>query len=77
MLLFSAIFLILRIILSNLFQRLTTCAATGGGGVVRLVQGTYSYHHYMQDGFNDDGWGCAYRSLQTIISWFRWDWPFL
>jgi hypothetical protein len=25
----------------------------------------------MQDDFNDDGWGCAYRSLQTIISWFR------
>ena len=24
-----------------------------------------------QDSFDDDGWGCAYRSLQTIISWFR------
>lgn len=20
---------------------------------------------------NDDGWGCAYRSLQTLCSWFR------
>uniref|UniRef100_A0A6N2K6G3 Ufm1-specific protease n=1 Tax=Salix viminalis TaxID=40686 RepID=A0A6N2K6G3_SALVM len=27
--------------------------------------------HYLQDGFDDSGWGCAYRSLQTIISWFR------
>ncbi|XP_035207916.1 ufm1-specific protease 2-like isoform X2 [Stegodyphus dumicola] len=36
-----------------------------------LVQGRYSYHHYMQDRMNDDGWGCAYRSLQTIISWFK------
>ena len=36
-----------------------------------LVQGTYAYHHYMQDYFDDDGWGCAYRSLQTLISWFR------
>eukprot|EP00300_Choanocystis_sp_HF-7_P015619 c19122_g1_i2.p1 GENE.c19122_g1_i2~~c19122_g1_i2.p1 ORF type:complete len:180 (+),score=42.27 c19122_g1_i2:294-833(+) len=25
----------------------------------------------MQDQFDDKGWGCAYRSLQTIISWFR------
>ncbi|KOC59028.1 putative Ufm1-specific protease 2, partial [Habropoda laboriosa] len=38
---------------------------------VKLVQGLYAYHHYMQDNFDDDGWGCAYRSLQTIISWFR------
>ncbi|XP_057187674.1 ufm1-specific protease 2 isoform X1 [Triplophysa rosa] len=36
-----------------------------------LVQGVYSYHHYMQDRVNDDGWGCAYRSLQTIFSWFQ------
>ncbi|MED6124169.1 hypothetical protein PIB30_056579 [Stylosanthes scabra] len=41
------------------------------GGSVSLVQGSYEYFHYLQDGFNDSGWGCAYRSLQTIISWFR------
>lgn len=40
-------------------------------GKQSLVQGRYSYHHYMQDKFNDDGWGCAYRSLQTLCSWFR------
>ncbi|CAK9825159.1 Probable Ufm1-specific protease 2 [Anthophora retusa] len=38
---------------------------------VKLVQGLYAYHHYMQENFDDNGWGCAYRSLQTIISWFR------
>ncbi|XP_045763581.1 ufm1-specific protease 2 [Maniola jurtina] len=38
---------------------------------VAVVRGRYSYHHYMQDNFNDDGWGCAYRSMQTIFSWFR------
>lgn len=38
---------------------------------VYLVQGTYSYHHYMQDHTDDNGWGCAYRSLQTICSWFQ------
>lgn len=41
------------------------------GGVTSLIQGSYEYHHYLQDGFDDSGWGCAYRSLQTIISWFR------
>lgn len=38
---------------------------------VYLVQGIYSYHHYMQDHMEDNGWGCAYRSLQTICSWFQ------
>lgn len=40
-------------------------------GKVYLVQGIYSYHHYMQDRMDDNGWGCAYRSLQTICSWFQ------
>lgn len=41
------------------------------GGRVHTVQGDYEYYHYMQHGFNDRGWGCAYRSLQTVLSWFR------
>ncbi|PIN18298.1 hypothetical protein CDL12_09038 [Handroanthus impetiginosus] len=41
------------------------------GGTVSLIQGSYEYYHYLQDGFDDSGWGCAYRSLQTIISWFK------
>ncbi|XP_029649619.1 ufm1-specific protease 2-like [Octopus sinensis] len=36
-----------------------------------VVQGRCSYHHYMQDNCDDNKWGCAYRSLQTLISWFR------
>uniref|UniRef100_A0A1D2AB68 Ufm1-specific protease n=1 Tax=Auxenochlorella protothecoides TaxID=3075 RepID=A0A1D2AB68_AUXPR len=40
------------------------------GGTQHLVQGSYLYYHYMQDRFNDSGWGCAYRSLQTLWSWF-------
>lgn len=44
--------------------------ATPSKGKYHVVQGSYTYHHYMQDGFNDSGWGCAYRSLQTLISWF-------
>ncbi|XP_077293156.1 UFM1 specific peptidase 2 isoform X2 [Arctopsyche grandis] len=38
---------------------------------IAIVRGFYTYHHYMQDQFDDDGWGCAYRSLQTLCSWFR------
>jgi hypothetical protein len=36
---------------------------------VHLVKGAYEYYHYCQDGFDDKGWGCAYRSMQTIVSW--------
>ncbi|KIH61516.1 peptidase family C78 [Ancylostoma duodenale] len=39
-------------------------------GVVAAVKGDYNYYHYMQDGIDDAGWGCAYRSLQSIWSWF-------
>ncbi|XP_062905458.1 ufm1-specific protease 2 [Mobula hypostoma] len=38
---------------------------------VHLVHGSYNYHHYVQDNINDSGWGCAYRALQTIISWYK------
>ncbi|GJW04861.1 probable Ufm1-specific protease isoform X2 [Tanacetum coccineum] len=41
------------------------------GGELSLVQGSYEYYHYLQDGYDDSGWGCAYRSLQTIVSWFK------
>ncbi|KAG4066450.1 hypothetical protein HA402_007086 [Bradysia odoriphaga] len=42
------------------------------GGTQYLVTGKYTYYHYMQDGFDDNGWGCAYRSLQTLSSWYQW-----
>jgi hypothetical protein len=40
-------------------------------GEKSAVKGKYYYYHYGQDGFDDKGWGCAYRSLQTIVSWFK------
>ncbi|MEW5302044.1 MAG: hypothetical protein WDW36_004856 [Sanguina aurantia] len=43
----------------------------GMGGRAQLVEGSYEYCHYTQDRVNDSGWGCAYRSLQTLVSWFR------
>ncbi len=33
------------------------------------ISGDYTYYHYCHDGTDDRGWGCAYRSLQTLISW--------
>ncbi len=36
-----------------------------------VISGSYIYYHYMQDNFDDQGWGCAYRSLQTVLSWFK------
>ncbi|KAK9823147.1 hypothetical protein WJX72_000610 [[Myrmecia] bisecta] len=44
------------------------------GGTCHLVDGAYDYYHYMQDKFDDAGWGCAYRSLQTLCSWFVRQW---
>jgi hypothetical protein len=42
-----------------------------GGWTSHVVEGRYCYYHYNQDGEDDAGWGCAYRSLQTICSWMR------
>lgn len=41
------------------------------GGDLALVRGKYEYYHYCQNGEDDNGWGCAYRSLQTLASWFK------
>ena len=34
-----------------------------------VVSGDYEYYYYGVDGFDDRGWGCGYRTLQTIASW--------
>ena len=65
------------------------CCFTVKDAAVAMVEGTYSYYHYMQDGVDDkvihccmatvtssniayiQGWGCAYRSLQTLWSWYN------
>ncbi|XP_033101991.1 ufm1-specific protease 1-like [Anneissia japonica] len=36
-----------------------------------FICGTYSYYHYGCDGFDDRGWGCGYRTLQTLCSWIQ------
>ena len=37
--------------------------------IFSIVSGSYVYYHYLCDGINDVGWGCGYRTLQTICSW--------
>ena len=38
---------------------------------ISLCEVKLDYVCKIQDNFDDDGWGCAYRSLQTIVSWLR------
>ncbi|TSN12280.1 Ufm1-specific protease 1 [Bagarius yarrelli] len=35
------------------------------------ISGQCLYYHYGCDGQDDRGWGCGYRTLQTIGSWFN------
>ncbi|XP_076445627.1 ufm1-specific protease 1-like isoform X2 [Babylonia areolata] len=46
-------------------------AAPGLPQHVSLVKGDYEYWHYCCDGTNDRGWGCGYRTLQTVCSWVK------
>ena len=38
---------------------------------ISLIRGNLKYYHYICDGFDDKGWGCGYRTLQTIFSWIK------
>ncbi len=33
------------------------------------VRGSLLFYHYQCDGQDDRGWGCGYRTLQTLCSW--------
>lgn len=39
-----------------------------------LVRGDYLYYHYGCDGRDDRGWGCGYRTVQTMASWLCHNW---
>lgn len=49
----------------------STPSAASGAVIVAQVSGLSEYCHYGQDGLADKGWGCAYRVLQTILTWYR------
>ncbi|RLN28043.1 putative Ufm1-specific protease [Panicum miliaceum] len=52
-------------------KRVKSTSRNVSGGIMSLIDGSYEYYHYLHDGIDDNGWGCAYRSLQTIVSWYR------
>eukprot|EP00455_Lapot_gusevi_P055605 TRINITY_DN9060_c0_g3_i1.p1 TRINITY_DN9060_c0_g3~~TRINITY_DN9060_c0_g3_i1.p1 ORF type:complete len:525 (+),score=108.65 TRINITY_DN9060_c0_g3_i1:1088-2662(+) len=54
--------------LSEEFEQLQRVSGVNNGRRY-FVQPSYAYFHYQQHNFNDKGWGCAYRSLQTLCSW--------
>ena len=55
---------ILQTLLCNVHKSVTTPCPPA-----KLVCGKYAYFHYVCDDFNDVGWGCGYRTLQTLCSW--------
>lgn len=36
-----------------------------------MIKGHYEFYHYGDQTFNDNGWGCAYRAFQSVLSWFN------
>jgi hypothetical protein len=34
-----------------------------------LLRGKVAYYHYEVDSFDDRGWGCGYRTVQSMLSW--------
>lgn len=55
-------------LLSNVHEGLKNVTDSG---TITYVKGTYDYYHYGCDGFADKGWGCGYRTLQTLCSWVK------
>jgi len=40
---------------------------------IHLVRGRFDYYHYGMQNLDDRGWGCAYRSLQMMLSYFHYN----
>nr|KAF7430109.1 hypothetical protein H0235_006507 [Vespula pensylvanica] len=62
---FEKIYVTTDCLLTNIHETLPTFDT----GETTIIRGIYEYWHYGCDGFNDRGWGCGYRTLQTICSW--------
>ena len=52
---------------NNSFSLLSTVKKPS---TAHFIDGPYLYLHYGHLGVDDRGWGCAYRSLQTLVSYF-------
>eukprot|EP01024_Parvocaulis_polyphysoides_P020132 TRINITY_DN1927_c1_g1_i1.p1 TRINITY_DN1927_c1_g1~~TRINITY_DN1927_c1_g1_i1.p1 ORF type:complete len:214 (-),score=21.26 TRINITY_DN1927_c1_g1_i1:351-992(-) len=38
---------------------------------LETVKGKFEFYHFGELAVDDRGWGCAYRSLQTVCSWLH------
>lgn len=45
------------------------CIPCENDGTINTVRGLLDFYHYKCDGQDDRGWGCGYRTLQTLCSW--------
>ncbi|KAI6652636.1 hypothetical protein LOD99_4421 [Oopsacas minuta] len=58
--------------LVNLMNKMFVSLSKGDDGLFEIIQHRQSveseYYHYNCCGEIDEGWGCAYRALQTLIS---------
>ncbi|XP_074663145.1 putative Ufm1-specific protease 1 [Tubulanus polymorphus] len=55
----------------NVHQYLPAAVSNDDKVEIYLTRGDYQYYHYGCDGVNDYGWGCGYRTLQSLASWIR------
>ena len=54
--------------LLNVHWSMPDLRQTRTDGRVSLMRGHHAFYHYGCDGFQDQGWGCAYRAIQTLVS---------
>ena len=47
------------------------CEPPLSADTVVLTLGDFQYYHYNCDRVNDAGWGCGYRTLQSMCSWIK------
>ena len=45
--------------------------AASSSSTTHLVNGSVRFYHYGQGGIRDHGWGCGYRTVQSILSWIQ------
>lgn len=54
--------------LEDLYLKLKHCEKLSN---ICSIKGKCFYYHYGCDGYNDIGFGCGYRTTQTICSWIK------
>jgi len=63
---------------TSLFQSLTGLVSphvtlTGKFRETEIIRGHYEYRHYMQEEFNDDGWGLVLLNISVKMFYFSFE----